>query len=69
MAKDKTPNDPPADDAPAVPVKARVLSDCAYGLHGEVIKIDPALAASCLLLDTDPSAVAYAESLLAAKAD
>lgn len=49
-------------------IKARVLSDCAYGLHGDVIEIDPALAATCLQLDTDPHAVAYAETVLAEKA-
>jgi hypothetical protein len=46
-------------------IKARILSDCTYGLHGDVIEIDAVIAATCQQLDTDPAAVAYAESVLA----
>lgn len=46
--------------------KARVLLDCAYGKVDEVIEIeaaDLAIAQASGHVDTDPAAVAYAESL------
>ena len=46
--------------------KARVLLDCAYGKVDEVIEIeaaDLAVAQASGHVDTDPAAVAYAESL------
>lgn len=45
-------------------VKARVLVDCEHGACNDVIEIDAALAKSLDgVVDTDPAAVAYAESL------
>lgn len=47
-------------------IKARVLLDCAHGKCDDVIEIDAAHAKSLAdVLDTDPAAVAYAESLAA----
>jgi hypothetical protein len=46
--------------------KARVLLDCAYGKVDQVIEIeaaDLAIAQASGQVDTDPAAVAYAESL------
>ena len=46
--------------------KARVLLDCAFGKVDEVIEIeaaDLAVAQASGHVDTDPAAVAYAESL------
>jgi hypothetical protein len=55
---------PAAAAAPAVPVKARVLTYCAYGKPDDVIKLDPALLDSLTgVVDATPAAVAYAESL------
>lgn len=46
-------------------VKARVLSDCEHGACNDVIEIDAALAKALAgVVDTDPAAVAYAESLI-----
>lgn len=47
-------------------VKARVLYDCEHGKCNDVVLMDAALAASLEgVVDTDPAAVAYAESLVA----
>lgn len=43
-------------------VEARVLSDCALGKWGEVIKVERSLAESSALLDPHPDAVAYAKA-------
>lgn len=51
------PTEPPAK------VQALVLSDCAYGNCGDVVEVDAAVAASCLLLDAAPGAVAHALTL------
>jgi hypothetical protein len=52
------------DMAEAKKVKARVLFDCAYGNCNDVIEIDQAQAKTLVgMVDTDPEAVAYAESL------
>ena len=53
-------------DAPDAPqtVRARVLVNCAYGNCDDVIEIDADLAATLAgTVDTDPAAVAYAETL------
>lgn len=45
-------------------VKARVLRDCVYGKCDDVVTLDAELVASLdNVLDPDPAAVAYAESL------
>ncbi len=45
-------------------VKARVLVACDYGKCDDVIEIDADLAATLVgTVDTDPAAVAYAETL------
>ena len=45
-------------------VKARVLVDGAHGKCNDVIEIDPGQAKALAgVVDTDPDAVAYAESL------
>lgn len=45
-------------------VKVRVLRDCQYGMCGEVVQMDAALAASLEgIVDADPAAVEYAEAL------
>lgn len=55
------------NSAPAALVKARVLVDGAYGVCNDVIDISPDLAATMPgVVDTDPAAVAYAESLVKA---
>lgn len=56
MAKEK--------NSPGGEVKVRILRDCQYGKCDEVALMDAALAASLDgVVDTDPAAVAYAESL------
>ncbi|MBZ2208483.1 hypothetical protein [Massilia soli] len=55
MAKEK---------APAGAVKARVLRECDYGKCDEVVTLDGELVASLHgVLDAEPAAVEYAESL------
>lgn len=50
--------------APEGEVKARVLRDCVYGKCDDVVTLDTELVASLYgVLDADPAAVAYAESL------
>jgi hypothetical protein len=50
--------------ADAKKVKARVLVDGAHGQCNDVIEIDPAQAKALAgVVDADPEAVAYAESL------
>jgi hypothetical protein len=45
-------------------VKARILRDCVYGKCDDVVSIDASLVESLVgVLDADPAAVAYAESL------
>lgn len=45
-------------------VKARVLAACSYGQPNSVIEIDVELATTLAgVVDTDPEAVAYAESI------
>lgn len=45
-------------------VKARVLIDCEHGKCNEVVEIDPDLLESLSgVVDANPAAVAYAESL------
>ncbi|MCE3262627.1 MAG: hypothetical protein K0R43_1706 [Pseudoduganella sp.] len=45
-------------------VKARVLVDCAHGKCNEVVEVDAIeLEGLAGVLDADPAAVAYAESL------
>lgn len=45
-------------------VKVRILRDCQYGLCDEVVMMDSALAASLGgVVDAEPAAVEYAESL------
>ena len=45
-------------------VKARVLIDGAFGKCNDVVEIDPKQVKSLAgVVDTDPEAVAYAESL------
>ena len=45
-------------------VKARVLRDCVYGAPDAVVEIDAALVESLSgVVDADPDAVEYAESL------
>lgn len=56
--------------AEAQKVKARVLLDGAYGKCNDVIEIDPKQAKSLAgVVDTDPEAVAYAQSLPKPKVD
>lgn len=50
--------------APEGKVKARVLVDCVYGVCDDVVEVDAALVAGLAgVLDADPAAVEYAESL------
>jgi hypothetical protein len=45
-------------------IRARVLVSCAYGECDDVIEIDAELVDSLVgVVDTDPAAVAYAETL------
>ncbi|MDN4052898.1 hypothetical protein QPK32_07400 [Massilia sp. YIM B02763] len=45
-------------------IKARVLVECEYGKPNDVVEIDGSMAESLAgVVDTDPAAVAYAESL------
>jgi hypothetical protein len=45
-------------------VKVRILRDCVYGRCDDVAEIDAALVADLAgVVDADPAAVAYAESL------
>ena len=45
-------------------VKARVLLDCQFGKCNQVVEVDvKELAGAVGMLDPDPSAVAYAETL------
>lgn len=58
--------EPVADTAPAEPatLKARVLVAGPHGECNDVIELDAELAATLSgTIDTDPAAVAYAESL------
>ena len=48
-------------------VKVAVLSDCAYGQHGDVVEVDVEIAKTTVQLDPHPSAVAYFEAQLKAK--
>lgn len=46
--------------------KARVLVECEYGKPNDVVEIDGSMVDSLVgVVDTDPEAVAYAESLAA----
>lgn len=58
-------NEKPANDKPTErQVKARVLVACALGAPNDVVEVDRAQADSLIgVLDTNPAAVAYAESL------
>lgn len=50
--------------AEAKKVKARVLVDSVHGKCNDVVEIDPTQAKDLTgVVDTDPAAVAYAESL------
>lgn len=52
------------EQKPAGEVKARILRDCVYGKCDEVVTLEAALIESLAgVLDADPAAVAYAESL------
>lgn len=54
--------------AEAKKVKVRVLVACDYGQPNDVVEIDAAEAKGLEgVVDTDPAAVAYAESLAVAK--
>jgi len=45
-------------------VKVRILRDCVYGTCDEVVEIEAELVESLAgVVDADPAAVAYAESL------
>lgn len=50
--------------AEAKKVKARVLVKCEHGAPDDVVELDAAAAKALAgVVDTDPAAVAYAESL------
>lgn len=52
------------DQKPEGKVKVRVLRDCVYGAPDAVVEIDAALIESLAgVVDGDPAAVEYAESL------
>jgi hypothetical protein len=52
--------------AEAKKIKARVLTACALGQPNDVVEIDVSEAKALVdLVDTDPKAVAYAETLTA----
>lgn len=54
----------PEPPSQAVLVKARVLRDCVYGKCDDVVTVGTALLESLAgVVDADPAAVAYAESL------
>ena len=58
MAKKPEPGDEPST------ARVRVLVNCAYGAPDDVVEIDSALIESLVgVVDADPSAVAYAETL------
>lgn len=62
MAKTNTPAGTP--DQAANTVKARILIACALGEPNDVIEIDAEQADTMIgVVDADPAAVAYAESL------
>lgn len=48
-------------------VECRVLTDCPYGLWGEVVKVEKSVAMSTPFLDPHPDAVAAAKAALAEK--
>jgi hypothetical protein len=51
-------------------VKARVLVDCEHGAPNDVIEIDASQVEGLVgVIDADPAAVAYAESLPKARTD
>ena len=63
MAKTNTSTNTPEQTAGSI-VKARVLVSCAYGEPNDVVDLDDELAATLGdVLDTNPAAVAYAESI------
>lgn len=52
------------DQKPESKIKVRVLRECAHGAPGDVAEIDAALVESLAgVVDADPAAVEYAESL------
>lgn len=60
----KTQEAPAAPTSPAKTVKARVLRDCVYGKCDDVVEIDASLIESLHgVVDANPAAVSYAESL------
>lgn len=68
LAKEAEPD--PVQASPKTPrkVKARLLRDCMYGQADEVVSLPSAEAKHAQangFVDTDPAAVAYAESLVA----
>ena len=63
MAKTNTSTNTPEQTAGSI-VKARVLVSCAYGEPNDIIELEEQLAATLgAVIDTDPAAVAYAESI------
>ncbi|WP_219118980.1 hypothetical protein [Janthinobacterium sp. UMAB-56] len=63
MAKTNTSTNTPEQTAGSI-VKARVLVSCAYGEPNDIIELEEQLAAPLgAVIDTDPAAVAYAESI------
>lgn len=64
----KTPATTQGNTAASALVKARVLRDCPHGKADDVVEVSPEVAAAGVSdLDAHPDAVAYAESLKAAK--
>jgi len=63
MAKTNISTNIPGSSTDAT-IKARVLVSCAYGEPNDVIDLGEELAATLgAVVDTDPAAVAYAESI------
>jgi hypothetical protein len=63
---DAAPQSDPAPASSAQIVKARVLVGCVYGHCDDVVEIEAKLIEQLAgVVDTDPAAVAYAESLAA----
>lgn len=63
----KHPDDEAAKDGPPATVKARVIFASAWGAMDSVVTLTPEEAAAGTAageLDSDPGAVAYAESIL-----
>ena len=64
MTKTNTSSTNTSEQSAGSAVKARVLVSCAYGEPNDIVEIEEELAATLgTVVDTDPAAVTYAESI------